>query len=247
VKDQFTVSSPNSVTRWLGSTSVRAEAGVSLCGGGLVTVGYVALASALGTSTTALEALALVFSLACVWLARRENIWNMPFGIVAVVLMGVFYFRIDLVGQAWLQFAYYIPIQMLGWWAWTHGGERNPSLPVTRLNKLGWAVTLAFGSVVWAACWTVFAAIYDQPMYLGWDTSIVASSIVAQTLMTWKKMENWLFWTIPVNVSSIFLYLVTHAWAFAFLYTVFLANSVWAWRQWASSAQARCPPVPPLR
>lgn len=219
-------------SRWAGSSRDQAEAGVSLLGGGLVTVAYIAVAQRLDTTTSSLEAWSLVFSLACVWLARRENVWNMPFGIVAVILMGWFYFRISLVGQAWLQFGYYVPVQVLGWWAWTHGGERGTALPVSRLSMRGWVVTLAFGIAAWIACWVVFGAIYDRPQYIGWDTSIVAASIVAQTLMTWKKTENWVFWTFPVNVSSILLYMVTGSWAFAFLYTVFLANSVWAWRQW---------------
>lgn len=224
--------------QWFGPVSARAEATLTLGGAGAVTVCYAAFAHVLGTSTSALEGWSLVFSLACVWLARRENPWNMPFGIVAVVLMGTFYFRISLVGQAWLQFVFYVPVQLLGWWAWTRGGASSSTLPVTRLSRTGWVITLAFGTATWAACWAVFALIYEQPLYLGWDTSIVAASIVAQTLMTWKKTENWLFWTFPVNASSIILYLVTGSWAFAFLYTVFLANSIWAWRQWASTSNA---------
>lgn len=67
----------------VGNGRDRLAAGVGLVGPGMVTLGYVAFAGLFDTQTAALEGWSLVFSLACVWLARRENIWNMPFGIVA--------------------------------------------------------------------------------------------------------------------------------------------------------------------
>jgi nicotinamide mononucleotide transporter PnuC len=81
----------------------------------------------------------------------------------------------------------------------------------------------------------VFSQIYENPQYLLWDASIVAASIVAQTLMTFKKVESWIFWSLPVNTSAIVLYLRTDVPAFSFLYAVFLLNAVWGWQQWKKS------------
>jgi nicotinamide mononucleotide transporter PnuC len=95
------------------------------------------------------------------------------------------------------------------------------------------------GVILWSATLGVFSAIYDAPRHLVWDTSIVASSVVAQTLMTAKKVASWFWWTVPVNVSSIGLYVVTESWAFVFLYAVFLANSLAAWREWSRRLRSR--------
>jgi nicotinamide riboside transporter PnuC len=88
----------------------------------------------------------------------------------------------------------------------------------------------------WAFLWVLFNAVYEEPAYLLWDTSIVAASVTAQSLMTIKKKESWWWWSIPVNVSSIALFVRTELWAFVFLYLIFMANSAWGWHQWAKEA-----------
>jgi nicotinamide mononucleotide transporter len=184
------------------------------------------------TPTVWVEGLALWASLACVWLARTENIWTMPYGIVSVLLLGWYFLDIGLVGQGWLQYVYYVPIQFAGWWAWARGGPGRTELRVSRLTAAGWGLLLVLAIPAWLALAWLFGELYDDPSYLLWDTSIVAASVVAQTLMTLKKRESWWFWTIPVNISAIALFSRTETWAFVFLYVVFLANSVWGWIQW---------------
>ena len=217
---------------FLGTRRDRSEAATTGVAALLITVAYVAFARSLDTSTSWLEGASLWASLACVWLARTENIWNMPYGLVSVILLGWYLLDVKLVGQGWLQYVYYVPIQMVGWWAWARGGVGRTELPISRLTARGWVVVSAATLTLWAACWVLFRVLYDDSEYLPWDTSIVAASVVAQSLMTWKKRENWWFWTLPVNVSAIGLFIATRSWALVFLYLVFLANSVWGWFDW---------------
>lgn len=217
----------------LGTPSDWREAALGGCLAAFVTGAYTAVAAGFGTSTTTIEIISLWASLACVWLARTENIWTMPYGILAVVLLGWFLLDIGLVGQGWLQYVYYVPVQLAGWWAWARGGTGRTELPITKLSGIGWSATLALAIAGWFGLWWLFGSIYDESVYLGWDTSIVASSVTAQTLMTLKKRESWWFWTIPVNVSSIGLFVVTDTWAFVFLYVIFLGNSLWGAWIWA--------------
>ena len=92
----------------------------------------------------------------------------------------------------------------------------------------------AFGA--WTFCWVMFQRLYGPLQWMGWDTSIVAASITAQLLMTAKKLECWLWWQVPVNISAIGLYIVTDAWAFAFLYAVYLLNASSGYLLWRRSA-----------
>ena len=204
--------------------------------GGLVAAvmvaAYVIIARALDTPPTTLEVLSVWASLACVWLARTENIWTMPYGLVAVVLLGWFFLDVELVAQGWLQFVFYVPVQIFGWWAWARGGPDRTEMVVTGLSFRAWFVTLVAAGTLWVFLWVLFTAVYEEPAYLLWDTSIVAASVTAQSLMTFKKKESWWWWTIPVNVSSIVLFVRTELWAFVFLYVFFLANSIWGWQQW---------------
>jgi nicotinamide mononucleotide transporter len=218
-----------------GTTADKKEAAISLGGSLLLTLLYTTIARELDTTTSALEFWSLVFSFSCVWLSRTENIYSMHAGIVSSVCMGTFLLQIELVGQGWIQFVYYIPIQLYGWWAWCRGGEQKTELPVTRLNQKNWVLTISGFAAIWLGTRILFGAIYEDPQYIWWDTSIVAASIAAQSLMTLKKVESWVFWFFPVNVSSIVLYLYTDVPAFAVMYTVFLANAAWGWRQWTKS------------
>jgi len=197
-----------------------------------LTAGYVLAANFFDTGTNRVEILALWASLACVWLARTENIWTMPYGIVSVLLLGWYLISIDLVGQGWLQYVYYVPVQFAGWWAWARGGPSRTELRVSRVSPLGWMLLILLGIPSWIGIAVIFRVLYEDPSYLIWDTSIVASSVIAQTLMTFKKRESWWFWTIPVNVSAIGLFVRTETWAFVFLYGVFLINSIWGWWKW---------------
>lgn len=67
--------------------------------------------------------------------------------------------------------------------------------------------------------------------YPWWDGGIAVASVAAQILMARRKLENWLIW-IAVDLASVPLYLAKHLWAFAGLYAIYLALSVWGYFGW---------------
>lgn len=142
----------------LGDRRDRCDALVALVGAAAVTGFYWWIAARFDSAPTRLEIGALVTSLACVWLVRRQSIWNMPIGIVSCVFAGIFFFRIDLVGQAWLQVAFFIPVQILGWWAWCRAGAGGTELAPTPLSIRGWLVTVGAALLAWTD--TLLAALH---------------------------------------------------------------------------------------
>ena len=48
--------------------------------------------------------------------------------------MGWFFRDIGLVGQTWLHWGYYVPVQFWAWLQWTRGGDERTELTVTRLG-----------------------------------------------------------------------------------------------------------------
>ena len=230
--------SPTRKLPFWGTRSNQIETAAVLGASFFLTLLYSFIANRLETPTSKLEFWSLVFSFACVWLSRTENVLSMTTGIVSVVLMGIFLLKVDLVGQGWLQFVFYVPIQLFGWWSWCRGGEGRTELKIGRLVLSGWALSISVYVLTWVFFALLFDTLYESPQYLIWDTSIVAASVVAQILMTRKKVECWFFWTFPVNVSALLLYWRADVPAFSFLYLVFLLNAYFGWRQWASSSES---------
>lgn len=171
-------------------------------------------------------------SLWSVWITQRRNVLAMPVGIVSVVLMGWFFHDIGLVGQTWLHWGYYLPVQFWAWAQWTRGGEHHSELTVTHLTLPTRVVVLSGGVVATVALGWILDAGWDDALYTYWDASIVAASVLAMVLLSRKKVESWWLWIGPVNVSAIGLYLSTGAYMFAALYVMFLVMAFVGLARW---------------
>lgn len=184
------------------------------------------------------EFLATATSLWAVWITQRRNVLALPVGIVSVILMGWFFRDIGLVGQQWLQWGYYLPVQFWAWGMWTRGGDGRTELTVTRSTPKALGLVLAAGVLGTAVLGWVLDAGWDEALYTYWDASIVASSIVAMLLLSRKKVESWWLWLFPVNVSAIGLYIWTEAYMFAALYGLFFVMAVVGLARWRAAARA---------
>lgn len=175
-------------------------------------------------------------SLWSVWITQRRNVLALPVGIVSVVLMGWFFLEVGLVGQTWLHWGYYVPVQFWAWAQWTRGGPRNTELTVTRLSTKARAAVLGAGIGFTALFGWVLDAGWDGALYTYWDASIVAASVVAMILLSRKKVESWWLWIAPVNISAIVLYTITGARMFAALYVLFLVMAFFGLTKWVGAA-----------
>ena len=171
-------------------------------------------------------------SLWSVWITQRRNVLALPVGIISVVLMGWFFRDIGLIGQTWLHWGYYLPVQFWAWSRWTRGGADQTELTVTRLTSPARLGVLGAGLVATVILGWVLNAGWEDALYTYWDASIVAASVMAMILLSLKKVESWWLWILPVNVSAIFLYLSTEAYMFAALYVLFLVMAFVGLAKW---------------
>jgi nicotinamide mononucleotide transporter len=176
-------------------------------------------------------------SLWSVWITQRRNVLALPTGLISVVLMGWFFRDIGLIGQTWLHWGYYIPIQLWEWAHWTRGGEGHSELVVTRLRWPWRTVVVGAGVLATVALGRLLDAGWDDALYTYWDASIVGASVMAQLLLSTKKVESWWLWIGPVNVSAILLYIRTEAYMFAALYCLFLVMALVGLARWRSAAR----------
>jgi nicotinamide mononucleotide transporter len=179
-----------------------------------------------------LELFAATIGALSVWLSVRQNIWSWPTAIVNVVLYAIVFYQAKLYADMGLQVIYAV-LSVYGWYEWRYGGEGRTELRVTRTSpQLGALLTLIAlaGSVVLG---TLLQHATDAALpYM--DSFLSSSSLVAQWMMTKKKLENWLVW-ILVDVLYVGMFVFKGLHLTAGLYTVFLALAVKGYLDWRRS------------
>ncbi|MBX3655638.1 MAG: nicotinamide riboside transporter PnuC [Ramlibacter sp.] len=182
-----------------------------------------------GQSVSALELVAFVSGLLCVWLTQRMHIANWPMGMFNAVCFAVLFVEAKLYADALLQAAFFL-LGAYGWWSWVRTKAAAGSLPVTRasLPEVGLIVLLALVSTGAAAStlmtWT------DSPA--PWpDATVLVLSLLATWAQARRRIESWVLW-IVVDVISIPLYWSRSLPLTAVLYVIFLALCIAGLLSW---------------
>jgi nicotinamide mononucleotide transporter len=141
-----------------------------------------------------LEIAAVVFTLANVWLAVKQNLWTWPTGIVSVILYGVVFYQSRFYSNAALQIVYLV-LSIHGWSVWLHGGANRSELRVTRTTVRQWIActisAVALTAIIFGLLrWTTDAT------FPFWDALTTAISLVAQWMLNEKLLENWRGWLL---------------------------------------------------
>lgn len=201
--------------------------------------------------TGPLEWAAFATGLVCVVLAAVGTIWNFPVAIVSCALYIVVFHRAQLYSDRNLQVVF-IAMSMYGWYEWLRGGKAHRPLVVTHSNAREW-LWLTLAGVLYTGGFGYYLAHYTDaaqaslatgnldPALAGTikaglpylDALTTAISLMAQYLMTRKRLENWWLW-ILVDVIYVPLYWVKDLHATSGLYLLYLgiaAFGYWEWRR----------------
>ncbi len=198
-------------------------------------------------SQSAVEWVAVVTSLLCVWLTVRNNIWNWFWGFIGVILFGYIFWNYENYANAGLQILYYLPIQFIGWYVWKRKGpNQDNDLPVTQLTtqaRLGWAgVTVILTGILY-----VVLRFTNDPLPF-FDGATTAMSIVAQYLQVHKKFENWWFWIAADVLYAGYVFPVQKLYVPAGLYVIFTGLAIFGAISWVKimreQALAKVTPLP---
>jgi nicotinamide mononucleotide transporter len=189
----------------------------------------------LGFPTTLLELISFVLSIATVLLNIRRIHWAWLFAIVSSATYGIVFFKARLYGDAGLQ-AVFIAASIWGWYEWLRGtGADDKPLVVTRLDRAGWAWSLAgwaLGFVLLS--WFLHACTDTDVPHM--DGFLTAGSLLGTVLAARKKVENWHVW-IAVDVLYVGLYVYKNLHLTAVLYAVFVIMAALGLRTWARAAR----------
>ena len=190
--------------------------------------------------TDPLEIAATALTLACVILAVKRSLWQFPVGIAGVGLGFFVFWNAGLLSSAVLQLVF-ILLQIYGWWFWVRGEDhQSPPIRTTPMGLVGLACLFALGLAA-AGAW-LLEGWTSARMALP-DAIILALSILAQLLLSLKRIENWLVW-IVVNALSVFVYGMQGLWLYSGLYVFFFFNAFWGWWEWRAAYRAlACAPA----
>lgn len=185
-------------------------------------------------SMTPIEALAVVATLASVWLSVRRNILTWPTGIVGVSAYFVVFLRARLYADMALQVLFFVQCSY-GWWAWRRG-EQRAEPPIRTLGARGRvAVVAGVAALAWLA--GALLSRYTDASAPYWDATASVLSIVANQMLARRLLENWVLW-IVADALYVGIFLWKDLLLSAALYALFLGMVIAGLRRWTREYRA---------
>ena len=179
-----------------------------------------------------LEIVAVALGVINVGLIIARSVWNYPFGLVMVVLYAKIFFDAQLYSDALLQIFFFV-VQIYGLIEWLKARGGDGRVRVATLDLRGRLLALLAVTIGWL-CLGLAMASWTDAAYPYWDAAIAAGSVVAQTLLARRFIENWPLW-IAVDIGAIALFVVKGLDLTAGLYGVFLFMAVGGLLAWLSA------------
>lgn len=147
--------------------------------------------------TTWVQWLAVALGVAEVLLARVNNIWLYPTGILATVLSIVLLMEAQLYAESALNI-YYVVMSIYGWVYWIKKRDQPP-VKVTWSNKNEWLISLAISLGGWAVLYVLLKNFTPSNVPV-WDAFVSSTAWAGMWLLARRKIENWIF----LNISNLF-------------------------------------------
>jgi len=176
-----------------------------------------------------IEALADLLGIANIVLLTRRSIWNFPVGIAMVSLLGYVFFQQRLYSDTLTQL-YFLIFNIVGWSAWLRHREPGGEVIVATSSPRELALYIA----ATAACALSLGYFMSHILHAAfpyWDATVASASIVAQLMLTWRRIENWLWW-IGANMISIVIYPLKGLYLTAALYAFMMSLSILGFLAW---------------
>lgn len=185
------------------------------------------------------EAIAFALGVINVTLVVRRSVWNYPFALAMVTLYAAVFWEARLYSDTLLQ-GFFFVVNIYGWMRWRADRAVAGEIVVgtmTGAERTRWTLGCGIAALLWGATMHRFT----DAALPWWDAAIAVTSVAAQILLAWRRIENWVLW-IAVDIGSIGLYAAKGLWLTMILYAVFLVLATWGlvdWRRVMARQRAR--------
>ncbi|NVN44999.1 nicotinamide mononucleotide transporter [Asaia siamensis] len=179
-----------------------------------------------------LEALAVIITMAGIWLTARRRVIGWPCSLLASLLYLIVFAKARLYADSALQIVFCIFLAK-GWYDWHRFRQVAPEIAVQAAPPLVLLRDLLIGGVCSVALgtalrlWTGDAA----PMT---DATLSVLSIIGQIWTARRFLACWLLW-ILVDSAYVGLFILRDLWLSAGLYAGLVAIAWFGWRSWKES------------
>jgi nicotinamide mononucleotide transporter len=184
-------------------------------------------------SMSLLEVTAVVFAMAYLLLAVRENVWCWLFAFISTAIYTVLFWDVSLLMESALN-VYYMLMAVYGWYQWTRGGTNGDELPhalaVRSMSGSQHALTIA-AIVVLSLVSGYLLGEHSTAVWPYVDSFTTWASVITTYLVARKYLQNWLYW-IVIDTVSIPLYIDRGLNLTALLFVAYVVIAVVGYFKW---------------
>ena len=175
------------------------------------------------------EWIATVSGFICVYLVIKRNIWCFAFGFVQVSIYTWIFYDVKLYSDMALH-VFYIGFQIYGWLLWKNAQDSTGRVIVNQGSSkeyILWIIAIVVCTGLLGTIMTHYTdASFPYP-----DAFTTCASLVAQWLLSHKKLLNWMLW-IVVDIVAIAIYWQKGLFPTSALYACFLVMAIIGQWQW---------------
>lgn len=178
-----------------------------------------------------LELIVFIFGILSVWLAKKENIWVYPTGLIATIITTYLLFIAGYLGDMLVN-AYFTIMSIYGWYNWAKKDESQQNLTISRTNKKEKLIGILLFII------TIFV-VYG--VYKGFNYTINPDNYIdiltagifftGMWYMALKKIENWVLWIIG-DLIAVPLYAYRGLGMLSLQYIIFTILAISAYLTW---------------
>jgi nicotinamide mononucleotide transporter len=163
-----------------------------------------------------------------IFLAGRNNIHTWWIGIIGCSLFAALFYQSQLYADVTLQ-GFFIITSLIGWYRWSKGLS-DDELPITRTRTFTLVTSVIMALIIGGVyAWLLHR--FTDAYAPGWDSLMLVMSVIAQLLLMYRKLENWVFWLI-VNTIAVPLFYSRGLELTAVLYAAYWIHAIFAFNTW---------------
>jgi len=185
------------------------------------------------------EAVAVIFAIAYLLLAVRENILCWLFALLSTAIYTILFWDVSLLMESALN-VYYMAMAVYGWQQWTRGGSNGGGAP----HALGIQTLSGRQHVLVIAAIAILSLVsgyllgeHSLAVWPYVDSFTTWASVITTYLVTRKYLENWLYW-IVIDTVSIPLYIDRGLSLTALLFVAYVVIAVIGYFKWRDHLRA---------
>ncbi|MEC9375438.1 MAG: nicotinamide riboside transporter PnuC [Pseudomonadota bacterium] len=176
------------------------------------------------------ETIAVVFAVAYVILAIRQNIFCWFAAILSSSLYVLLFYEAGLYMISILQFVY-IAMGIYGWRSWRKENHKGMKLRVS-----SWPLAFHFLPIIFILSMAfiigMLLQVFSSAVFPFLDSFVACTALIAVWLVAKKVIQNWHYWFIA-DAVSVYIFVNQGLWPTVSLYILYMALCPVGYRTWS--------------